>query len=57
MGAQNEPGVRASLCIPARKFFDQADMVGAQVGKHMLDAQVGQALQEMVGTTGAMGRR
>jgi hypothetical protein len=43
----------SALRIPMRELFDQADVVGSQIGEHMLDAQIGEPLQEVMGAAGA----
>jgi hypothetical protein len=55
MRAQDELRMGSALRIPMRELFDQADVVGSQIGEHMLDAQIGEPLQEVMGAAGAGG--
>src|SRR5580692_4383782 len=49
MRAQDDFRMFSSLAIPLRHRFDQRDMVGAEIGEDILDAEIDQPLQEMMG--------
>ena len=48
MGYQHHLRMCPALLVPACQFFNDGDVVGAEVGKDMLDAELGQAFEEVV---------
>ena len=57
MRAEDELRMGLALGVPAGQLLDQADMVGAQIGKHMGQTQLAQALEKVMGAQGAVGLR
>ena len=53
MRTQDELRMGSALRVPARELLDQADMVRPQIGEHMLDTQIGEPLQKVMGAAGA----
>ncbi len=48
MRAQDHFGMFQAFAVPARHLLDQGDVVSAQIGKDVLDAEIDQALEEMM---------
>src|SRR5579871_4624026 len=46
--AQDHLGVFAAVAIPFRQRLDQRDMIGAEIGEDIFDAEIDQPLQEVM---------
>src|SRR5262245_63625286 len=52
--AKNDFRMLAALAVPARDFLDQRDMIGAEIGEDIVDAEVDQTFEEIMrGTVAA----
>ena len=48
MRAQDHFGMFAAFLVPARHLLDQRDMVGAEIGEDVFDAEIDQAFEEIM---------
>ena len=46
--AQDHFGMLAAFLVPARHLLDQRDMVGAEIGEDVVDAEIDQAFEEIM---------
>ena len=49
MRAQDHARMHAAFAVPLRKRLDQRDVVGAEIGEDVVDADVDQAFEKIVG--------
>jgi hypothetical protein len=45
---QDHLGMFSALLLPARHFLDQRYMIGAEIGKDVVDAEIDQAFEEIM---------